>query len=46
MWQVLYTPGHTLGRFSLNLPQERELIVGDTVHRGNVRGGSIRAVRA
>lgn len=35
-WQVLHTPGHTLGHLSLYAPKGRVLIVGDAVHLGDV----------
>lgn len=35
-WQVLHTPGHTLGHLSLYAPRERVLILGDAVHLGDV----------
>lgn len=35
-WQVLHTPGHTLGHVSLYARQEQVLVVGDAVHLGDV----------
>ncbi len=35
-FQVLHTPGHTLGHISLYTPAEQVLIAGDTVHADDV----------